>query len=89
MLFQKNRLIEKSWGFLQINQHLNGFESKEEFEEEFEGLGEVNGDGSLSFVSRRSTKALFEPGNLRLTNVESDYDYEEITAPAISGGEEQ
>ena len=88
MLFQTNRLIKKSWRYLQSHKYLNGFESIEEFEEEFERLEEVDGDGSRAFVSRRSTEALFEPGNLRLTNVESESDFEEITSPAISGGEE-
>ena len=88
MLFQTNRLKEKVWGYLRNHQNWNDFESKEEFEEEFERLGEVARDGSLSYVSRRSTEALFEPGNLRLTNIESEFDFERISFPAISGGED-
>ena len=88
MRFLTTNLKDKTWRFLQHNQNLDGFESKEEFEEEFEGLGEVARDGSLSYVSRRSTEALFEPANLRLTNIESEFDFERISFPAISGGED-
>lgn len=88
MKLQTYRLKEKTWRFLQNNQYLNGFESEAQFTEEFKGLGEVNGDGSNSFISRRSTSALFAPDNLLLTNVESEHDFEQVSSPAISGGVE-
>ena len=87
MNLQTFRLKEKTWRFLQNNMHLNGFDSELQFTEEFKGLGEVAGDGSASFVSRRSTSDLFAPENLVLTNVESEFDFEMISSPAISGGE--
>ncbi len=36
-------LMQKTWRFLRDNRYLNGFESKEEFEAEFENLGQVSG----------------------------------------------
>lgn len=86
MKLQTYVLQERTWSYLQINQHLNGFSSKEEFEEDFSRLGEVSTDGERSYISRRDTDSPFEPYNLRLTNLESVYDFEEITSPAIRGG---
>jgi len=88
MRYKTEELKRKTWHWLQRNQHLNGFQTAEEFVDEFQELGEVLGNGQFSFCSRRREDSLFEAGNLCLINIEAESDWERVTFPAVKGGTE-
>ena len=85
MRMNTSKLLEKSWWMLASNQHLNGFESREEFEAEFGTLGEVIGDGRCSFFTRISGNKPFEPGNVQIVNCEQPEDEERVITPFVGG----
>ena len=76
---------EKTWDFLRQNPEMNEFEDREEFEGEFASLGEMDAEG-VTFVYRRRTNQPFGPGNMVMTNVDSDDGYAAVTFPAVKGG---
>ncbi len=63
-------LMSKSFNWL-FNQgdELNGFDNSVQFYEHWLSLGEVDGDGSLSFFTRVDGDLPFSPANCRIVNV--------------------
>lgn len=87
MRLMTEELMSKSWVWLeQQSEDLNGFKDGVEFYEEWRKLGEVDGDGSLSFFTRICSSGPFEPQNVRLVNVRERGDFELVLKPCVKGG---
>ena len=80
-------LMSKSFNWL-FNQgdELNGFDDSVQFYEHWLSLGEVDGDGSLSFFTRVDGDLPFSPANCRIVNVREREDFELILKPCVKGG---
>ena len=72
--------IEQAWRSIP-NDHL--FDDYEHFFEIAEQLGEVSGDGSDWFYSRRFADSPIGPDNFKLVHVVESEDWDRVLHPAI------
>ena len=89
MKLKTHELSQQAWRMIESHESLNGFSSQAEFLESFIELvalrGGVDGDGSRSYLCRRTTDLPFQSNNCQIVHLESENDWNSITHPAFQG----
>ena len=80
-----DKLMRDAWHYLQSNQELNGYDDESQFRECFKSLGEVDGDGSNTYFTRRNDRLPFDCDNSRLVIVRHPEELHQVLAPAVGG----
>lgn len=86
MNIKTKELMDVCWAELTSQPHLNGYQNRAEFEEVFETLESVKGDGTETYFTRESIDQPFMDGNCQVINVVSPRDYEKVLVPAFTLG---
>ena len=85
MRMMTDKLMRDSWNFLRSNQNLNGYENEQQFQECFRSLGEVEGDGSQTYFTRKTDSKPFCCENAVMVTVNHPEELHRVLAPAIGG----